>query len=165
MTVDAVALVLAVVLPVGMAVLGTVLAGSGLKEWFVQLEGPRWQLPLWAFIGVGALGYVFDAVILYRLMTVVDDLGGRVVALTALVVVMLYNELWNYAFVGRRSTYAGWIGVLAFLAPLAILQVALAVYDRPSAILLLIYVVWVVAYDVPWSYALWRLNPDRSTSG
>ena len=165
MTVDPVALALAVVLPVGMAVFGTVLAGSALKDWFVHLKGPRWQLPLWPFIAVGALGYLLDAVILYRLMTVVDDLGGRVVALTALIVVMLYNEIWNYAFIGRRSTYAGWIGVLAFLAPLAILQVALAVYDRPSAILILIYFVWVLAYDVPWSYTLWRLNPDRSTSG
>jgi tryptophan-rich sensory protein len=160
MAVDPVALALAVVLPLGMAVVGTVLAGSALKDWFVHLKGPRWQLPLWAFITVGALGYVLDAVILYRLMAVVDDPGGRVVALTALVVVMLYNELWNYAFIGRRSTYAGWIGVLAFLAPLAILQVALAVYDRPSAVLILIYFVWVLAYDVPWSYAMWRLNPD-----
>jgi tryptophan-rich sensory protein len=163
LTLDLIALAVAVAVPVGMAALGTVLAGSALKDWFVHLKGPRWQLPLWAFIAVGALGYLLDAVILYRLITVVDDPGGRVVALTALVVVMLYNELWNYACIGRRSTYAGWIGVLAFLAPLAILQVALAVYDRPSAVLILVYVVWVLAYDVPWSYALWRLNPDRST--
>jgi hypothetical protein len=27
--------------------------------------------------------------------------------------------------------------------------------------LMMIYVVWVLAYDVPWSYRLWRLNaPD-----
>ena len=159
-TLDLTALAVAVALPVGMAVLGTILAGSALKEWFAHLKAPRWQLPMWAFISVGALGYVLDAVILYRLLTDVQDADGRVVALTALVVVMLYNELWNYAFIGRRSTYAGWVGVLAFLPPLAVLQVALAVCDRPSALLLLVYVVWVLAYDVPWSYALWRLNPD-----
>jgi tryptophan-rich sensory protein len=159
-TLDLTALAVAVALPIGMAVLGTVLAGSALKDWFAQLKTPRWQLPLWAFIGAGAVGYVLDAVILYRLLTVVHDADGRVVALAALVVVMLYNELWNYAFIGQRSTYAGWVGVLAFLAPLAVLQVALAVYDRPSALLLAVYVVWVLAYDVPWSYTLWRLNPD-----
>ncbi len=143
-----------------MAVLGTLLAGSALKEWFVRLNTPRWQLPMWAFISTGVVGYVLDGVILYRLLTVLQDAGGRVVALTALIVVMLYNELWNYAFIGLRSTYAGLVGVLAFLAPLTVLQVALAVYDRPSALLLMVYVVWVLAYDVPWSYALWRLNPD-----
>jgi translocator protein len=73
---------------------------------------------------------------------------------------MLYNELWNYAFFGLRSTFAGFLGVLAFLAPLAVLQVALTVYDRPSAALLLLYVLWVVGYDVPWTYTLWRLNAD-----
>jgi tryptophan-rich sensory protein len=112
-TLDLTALAVAVALPVGMAVLGTILAGSALKEWFAHLKAPRWQLPMWAFISVGALGYVLDAVILYRLLTVVQDADGRVVALTALVVVMLYNELWNYAFIGRRSTYAGWVGRLA----------------------------------------------------
>ena len=159
-TPDLAALAVAVALPVAMAVLGTILAGSALKEWFAQLKTPRWQLPMWAFISVGGAGYLLDAVILYRLLTLVQDAGGRVVALTALVVVMLYNELWNYAFIGLRSTYAGLVGVLAFLAPLAVLQVALAVYDRPSALLFLVYVVWVLAYDVPWSYTLWRLNPD-----
>jgi tryptophan-rich sensory protein len=148
------------VLPVAMAVLGTILAGSALREWFAQLKTPRWQLPMWAFITVGAVVYVLDAVILYRLLTLVQDADARVVALTALVVVMLYNELWNYAFIGLRSTYAGLVGVLGFLAPLAVLQVALAVYERTSGLLFLVYVVWVVAYDVPWSYTLWRLNPD-----
>ena len=73
--------------------------------------------------------------ILYRLLAVVQDADGRVVALAALFILLLYNELWNCAFIGQRSSYAGWVGVVAFLAPLAVLQVALAVDDRPSALI------------------------------
>jgi translocator protein len=155
-----VALAVAVGLCLVMALLGSLLTGNQLRGWFADLRTPRWQLPLWAFIGVGIVVYVLDAVIAYRLLTVLHDTAARVVALTALVVVMLYNELWNYAFFGLRSTFAGFLGVLAFLAPLAVLQVALTVYDRPSAALLLLYVLWVVGYDVPWTYTLWRLNAD-----
>ncbi len=80
------------------------------------------------------------------------------VALTAMLIVMLYNELWNYALFGLRSTLAGFVGMVAFLAPLTILQVTLFAYDLPSALLLLVYVVWVIGYDVPWAYTLWKLN-------
>lgn len=154
------ALTATVVLCLAMALLGALLTGNQLTGWFAGLRTPRWQLPLGAFIGVGVVVYALDAVIAYRLLTVVHDPGGRVVALAALVVVMLYNELWNYAFFGLRSTFAGFLGVLAFLAPLAVLQVALAVYERSSAVLLLVYVLWVLGYDVPWAYTLWRLNGD-----
>src|SRR5437899_2990074 len=75
---DLSALAVAVALPVAMAVLGTLLAGSALKEWFAQLKTPRWHLPMWAFISVGAVGYVLDAVILYRLLTLVQDASARI---------------------------------------------------------------------------------------
>ncbi|MDQ2997942.1 MAG: hypothetical protein M3R61_12925, partial [Chloroflexota bacterium] len=79
--------------------------------------------------------------------------------IAAMLILMLYNELWNGAFFRLRSTLVGLVGVLAFLAPLTLVQIALAVYDRPSAGILLIYVLWYLLYDVPWIYALWRLNP------
>ena len=99
-----------------------------------------------------------DAVILYRLLSSVSDSAGRLIALTAMIVVMLYNELWNYAFLGWRSTLAGFVGIVAFLAPLTILQVILVEYDALSALLMSVYVVWVIGYDIPWAYTLWKLN-------
>ena len=38
-------------------------------QWFPTLHKPRFQLPLWAFVGVGIIVYIFDAVIAYRLVT------------------------------------------------------------------------------------------------
>ncbi len=157
-TLNFTALAVAIVICLAMALLGGILTGNSLKVWYVGLVKPRWQIPLWAFVTIGMIGYVMDAVILYRLLSAVSDPAGKVVALTAMIIVMLYNELWNYAFFGLRSTLAGFVGIVAFLAPLAILLVILVEYDPPSALLLLIYVVWVILYDIPWAYTLWKLN-------
>ena len=145
---------------IGMAVLGGALTGNSLKEWYVGLRKPRWQIPTWAFVGVAIITYIVDGITLYRLLTVVTDLTARLIALTAIIVVMLYNELWNYGFLGRRSTFTGFIGIVAFVAPLTILEVILVAYDSPSASLFAVYVAWVVLYDIPWAYTLWKLNPD-----
>ncbi len=157
-TLNITALVVAVVVCVAMALLGGLLTGNSLKGWYAGLAKPRWQIPLWAFVAIGLIGYVMDAVILYRLLSFAHDSAGKVIALTAMIVVMLYNELWNYAFFGWRSTLAGFVGIVAFLAPLTILQVILVEYDSLSALLMLVYVVWVIGYDIPWAYTLWKLN-------
>jgi tryptophan-rich sensory protein len=153
------ALALVVGMCVVMAVLGGMLTGNGLQTWYPGLRKPWFQIPLWAFIGVGIIGYLMDATILYRLMTKVPSRDGKVVTIAAMLILMLYNELWNGAFFRLRSTLVGLVGLLGFLAPLAMAQIALAVYDRLSAGILLIYVLWYLLYDVPWAYALWRLNP------
>ena len=49
---------------------------------------------------------------------------------------------------------------VAFLLPLGGLQVAVR-KDRTSAVVLAPYTAWVIFYDLPWTYRLWRLN--RST--
>jgi len=154
-----VTLALVVGMCVAMAVLGGVLTGNGLQTWYPSLLKPWFQIPLWAFIGVGIIGYLMDAIILYRLMTEVPSLDGKVVTIAAMLILMLYNELWNGAFFRLRNTLVGLVGLLGFLAPLAMAQIALIVYDRLSAAILLIYVLWYVIYDVPWAYALWRINP------
>ncbi|HEX6483850.1 MAG TPA: hypothetical protein VF043_33800, partial [Ktedonobacteraceae bacterium] len=73
------------------------------------------------------------------------------------IVVMLYNELWNIVLFRWHNTFAGFLGVLVFLAPLTLLQVTLVLVDHVSAWLVLVYVVWVIGYDIPWAYRLWRL--------
>jgi tryptophan-rich sensory protein len=152
-------LALVVGICIAMAILGGILTGNGLQTWYATLAKPWFQIPLWAFIGVGIIGYLMDAIILYRLMTNVLSLDGKVVTIAAMLILMLYNELWNGAFFRLRNTLVGLVGLLGFLAPLAMAQVALIIYDRLSAGILLIYVLWYLIYDVPWAYALWRLNP------
>lgn len=73
------------------------------------------------------------------------------------IVVLAGNEMWNALLFGRRSPRDGFLGILAFLLPLGLLQVAVT-KDRPSRAAVGAYATWVVFYDIPWTYQLWRLN-------
>jgi TspO/MBR family len=65
--------------------------------------------------------------------------------------VLLLNELWNYGFFGLRSTLAGFLGMVVFLALLTALIAVLIRYERFSAGLLVPYYLWVL-YDLAWTY-------------
>jgi translocator protein len=142
--------------PVTAAVIGNAFVGRDSLHWFRELRGPRMQLPLPAFLVVGAVYYAQLGWVLHRAQLTED----RVVRNRALLV-LAGNELWNAAFFGRRSPRNGFLGVLAFLGPLLALQKSVA-SDPPSMIALTPYTLWVVAYDIPWTYQLWRLNPSPS---
>jgi benzodiazapine receptor len=138
--------------PLAAAVLGNALIGKEAMGWFRQLKAPRMQLPLPAFGVVGAVYYLELGVVLYRAHRN-DDRRVRRLAL----LVLAGNELWNVSFFGRRDPRAGFLGIVAFLAPLLALQKAV-VPDRPSVLALTPYTLWVIGYDLPWTFRLWRLN-------
>jgi len=50
-------------------------------------------------------------------------------------------------------------GARVALVGLLCLGLALVLVDPLSAALMLVYLFWVVGYDVPWIYQLWRANP------
>jgi tryptophan-rich sensory protein len=145
-----------------MAALGTVIAGDAVRTWYPTLAKGRIEIPLTAFAVVGLVFYVLEAIVGYRLLERLEGSQTTALTLFALVVVMLYNELWNGALFRLRSPFAGFVSLLGFLAPLAILLVGCALVDTPSLVLIGIYVAWVIGYDVPWIYGLWRANADLS---
>ena len=141
--------------PAAAAVIGNAFVGRESLRWFRELRKPRMQLPLPAFLAVGAVYYAQLGWVLHRARRTEDRGGNRAL------LVLAGNELWNAAFFGGRSPRAGFLGVLAFLGPLLALQKAVA-SDRPSLLALTPYTLWVVGYDVPWTYRVWRLNPGPS---
>jgi benzodiazapine receptor len=106
----------------------------------------------------GALYYVLFAVVLYRVLSRLGDTRARAFSLGLALGVMLLNELWNYAFFSLRSTLAGFLGIVVFLALLTALMAALGRYEKFTAVLLVPYYLWVMLYDLAWTYQLWRLN-------
>jgi tryptophan-rich sensory protein len=136
------------------AVIGNAQIGKDDLAWLQGLRRPRMQLPLAGFAAVGIAYYVLLGSVLYR----ATDRRDRTATRLALVVLAL-NEVWNTVLFGRRSLLGGFVGILAFLVPLAALQVAVS-RDRTSSLLLAPYTAWVIGYDVPWTLQLWRLNRD-----
>jgi len=135
------------------AVAGNAFIGKGAMAWFRGLTAPRWQLPMPAFLSVGALYY---GIVGYVLARSLDRRDARSTAWS--LAVLVGNEAWNGVFFGRRSTRAGFLGVCAFVVPLAALQRSVAGDARASRALAP-YTAYVLAYDLPWTHRLWRLNP------
>jgi len=147
-----------VIVCISFAIAGSLLVGNSLKSWYPILKKPRFQIPIICFALVGFVVYIIDAVIFYRLITFLQNPQGKIISITALLLVMAFNEGWNIAFFQLQNTLVGFLGIIAFLAPLTILQVTLFQYDSFSATLLLPYCIWVILYDLPWTYSLWKLN-------
>ena len=136
------------------AVLGNAFVGRESQRWFRELNQPKLAIPMPAFVAVAGVYYAQLGVVRYRAVARNDVHAARL----ALVVLAL-NELWNVAFFGSRSTRNGFFGMLCFAVPVIALQRAVST-DRVATVALAPYTIWVVAYDLPWSFQLWRLNPD-----
>jgi len=139
----------------GAAVAGNAFVGKAAMSWFRGLTAPRWQLPLPAFLLTGAVYYGIIGSVLARSL---DRRDARSTALC--VAVLVGNEAWNGVFFGRRSARAGFVGLCAFLVPLTALQRSVA-GDAHSRRTLAPYTAYVLLYDLPWTYRLWRLNPTH----
>jgi tryptophan-rich sensory protein len=150
------ALTLAASLCVVMAVAEGLLSGHELPRWLASLKRPRLYAPLWIWIVAAVTTYAIQGVIAYRLLRApIDAIEGVSLALLA---VMSANVAYNIVLDRTRSVRAAYLGILCFVPLLAALQMSLHFTDRVSAVLNLIYVLWVVAYDLPVMRALWRLN-------
>jgi tryptophan-rich sensory protein len=144
---------------VAAAVLGNAFIGREAMGWFKGLQRPRGQLSMPAFVTVGAAYYVVMGFVLSRALDRGEPRSIRWAA-----TVLVGNEAWNLLLFGRRSPENAFFGLLAFLLPLGCLQRAVWP-DRPSRWALLPYTVYVLGYDLPWSYRLWRLNPTAAPTG
>ncbi|PRC44749.1 hypothetical protein C6A85_98650 [Mycobacterium sp. ITM-2017-0098] len=135
------------------AVVGNAFVGGKSLQWFAGLRRPAMQLPMPGFYAVGLTYYAVMGVVIHRSVIHRD---GQSYGLA--MVVLGGNELWNVLLFGLRSPRAAFLGILTFLVPLVLLQVSVS-GDRLSRTALAPYTAWVVCYDLPWTYQLWRLNP------
>jgi benzodiazapine receptor len=138
---------------VAAAVVGNVLVGRESQRWFRGLHQPRFAIPLPAFAVVGGVYYLQLGVVRYRALERQNATAARLG-----LIVLALNELWNLAFFAPRSTRNAFVGCLVFAVPVAALQKAVR-DDRVATLALAPYTTWVLVYDIPWSYRLWRLNP------
>ena len=102
---------------VAMAILGTVLAGDAVRTWYPTLVKGRIEIPVALFAVVGLVCYVFEAIVGYRLLERLDADPRSALVLFTLVVVMLYNELWNAALFRLRREDFGEIKHFGGISP------------------------------------------------
>jgi translocator protein len=143
-----------------LALLGTLATGGGWNSWYEGLDKPSWLLPLPVFFVVAALYYALAVFLLYRINTRAQGNSRRTRwwLLILTVVMLAANEAWNYLFLARESVDAGFLGMVIFAGIVVALWLALIrARRRVEALALLPYVAW-VAYDLAWTFEVWRLN-------
>lgn len=147
---------LAIGLPTGLALIGAIATGDGLRTWYPALRKSRLVIPLWAFAPVALLYPIICGRLLYRLL-LDRDTPERTSALLLLGGMMGANEGWNYLFLGRRSVRTGFFGMIGYVLLTLRLYRLLHRLDPPAARILRPYVGW-LGYDLVYSFELWRLN-------
>jgi len=134
-----------------------ILSGQDLQQWLANLKKPTLYAPMPLWIVVAIATYAIQGVIAYRLLSGPTGLADNI-AFLALATVMGANVLYNAVLARRRDPRVAYTGIIYFLVPLAVFQVALFFADPLSAMLNLIYVAWVIGYDLPIMRSLWKLN-------
>lgn len=147
------ALALSIFVPVSAAILGNGFISENAMTWYDQLNHPWYKLPLWGSVIIAFLIYIGYGIIIYRTFS-----QRRHIATLAGVLVLFGNEIWNIFFFGTRNlSLTFWVTII--FALFVLIQTT-TVYkkDRLSFAISLIYLMWVVLYDVPWLYQLSMTN-------
>jgi len=139
------------------AVVGNACIGKESLAWFRALRRPRGMPPFGVFLAVGAAYYLAMGTVLHRSLR-----RGNHPATSLAVTVLALNEAWNAVLFGCRSPRHGFWGTVAFTVPLGGLGLAVR-EDLVSRRLVAGYGAW-VAYDLWWTYGLWRLNPQAASA-
>ena len=135
---------------------GLILMGSGLRDWYPKLKRPSYNPPGWVF------GPVWTA--LYTLMGIAvavvwrREAGERrTLALTLFGTQLLLNALWSGAFFGLRSPLAGLADMLALWLAIVATMIVFMTLSPLAALLLVPYLVW-VSFASLLNFAVWRRN-------
>jgi len=153
----------AVVACVAMMLLGSLLGAVVGREvevgWYEALAKPAFEGPAQAFLLVSVLYYPLFAMVLYRGLTRIPRDAPRRQVVGLALAALLLNTIWNPVVIGLRAPFVGVVGTGVLLTLILALVLKLVQRDRVSAFLLVPYLLW-VAYDLVWSWELWRLNPE-----
>ena len=127
------------------------------KQWFEQLQKPKrsFSFKVWYF--VGAVYYLIFGFVAYRIFSKSQPPVSLAIGLLAFI--MLINGLSNFIIFKFRSVKWFYFIMYPFAVLLLILVIIILPKDTISAILLLLYFLWLV-YDLYYGYFLWKLN-DR----
>jgi len=152
-------LITAMGLVLGAAMLGNLLAGSGLDQWYSGLRHPSFAMPRWGFLLVGLLYYTAMIVVLFRTLVLFERRGAAGQALVLVLATMGLMELWNLLLFNLQNPLAALVGMGPLLLTTLAAGMALRRVDTLSARLMLLWFVWLLLYLTPWSARLWQLNP------
>jgi translocator protein len=125
------------------------------KDWFQQLQKPKYSFSLTVWYFIGAVYYFIFGFVAYRIFSKTQSIVSPPIILLALI--MIVNGLSNFIIFKFRSTKWFYLIMYPFGLLLLILIIVIFPKDKFAAILLSVYFLWVL-YDLYYCYFLWKFN-------
>jgi tryptophan-rich sensory protein len=125
------------------------------KQWFENLNQPKYSFSLSVWYLIGGLYYIIFGMIAYRLFT--DTKVVFSIPIIVLVLLMIINGLSNFILFRFRSLKGFYWILFPFTALFISFFLILLNNDRASVGLASIYLIW-LPYDFYYLYNLWKLN-------
>ena len=136
-------LVLCLMLCLAIGFVGAQFTAREIPTWYASLAKPWWTPPPAVFPVVWTILYILMAVSLWRLWerAPVSRSGGLAVLLFFAQLVL--NAIWTPVFFGLHATQAALVIIVVLLGLIAATIAVLRRIDRPAAMLLVPYLLWV----------------------
>ncbi|ESQ79436.1 TspO/MBR family protein [Asticcacaulis sp. YBE204] len=134
------------------ASLGLVAAAGGIgsaatlpniPDWYAGLSKPAFTPPNYVFGPAWTVLYVLMALAFFRVLTRPARAPFRISAVAWFVGQVVLNALWSVAFFGFRSPLVGLFVIAALIVGIVGTATAFWRIDRPAALLLIPYLLWV----------------------
>lgn len=131
---------------------------SGPKPFLLlaSLEQPKWALPSWGWMVIGG---VFYLIMTTGAATALRSGASGRPAFALVVAVLLTDGFWNYLLFRRRRIDLAYIYLFPYAALVAGTTWAVFRLNHVAGMLIAFYLAF-LPYDVVWSRALMRLNPN-----
>lgn len=154
---SAVALGVAVALPLGIAGLGALTTFDGVRSWYPTLVRPSFAPPSWVFGPVWTTLYMMMGVASWLVWRQGSARPETRRALSVYAIQLAFNLAWSWFFFGLRQPLLALIDIAVLLVLIAVTMQWFARVSRAAAALMLPYLVW-VAFATALNAGFWWLN-------
>jgi len=152
----AVALAVALVVPLAVGGLGSLATFDAVRTWYPTLTRPVFAPPNWVFGPVWTALYAMMGVASWLVWRAPDrPRARRALALYGLQ--LLLNLAWSWLFFGLRQPLAALVEIVALLTLIALTTLRFAPLSRAAAALMMPYLAW-VSFATLLNAGFWWLN-------
>lgn len=117
---------------------------------------PDWGLPLWAWLAVGATFYI---VMTWSAALMLEAGRPGLAPFALILAVMLTDGFWNYLLLRRRRIDLAYRYLIPYTALVAAATAWAFAVNAWAGLMLAVYLAF-LPYDLAWTKALARLNPE-----
>lgn len=135
--------IISVIVVVALGTLSGLLTASAIRDWYASLVEPPGTPPNWLFGPVWTVLYTFMGIAVARIWHLADGGVARRNALISFVVQMLLNLAWTPVFFGAHRIGIALVIIIGLLIMIGVTIHHFRKLDRPAAILLAPYFLWV----------------------